>query len=88
MVGDHQTTNAYEYAKSGAAIVIEQANLEPNIFLSQLKKLFTEPSNSTKLSLLGKPEKLNQMSQAAKNFAKPKAARVIAEEILKLAHQT
>ena len=72
VVGDHQTTNAYEYAKSGAAIVIEQANLEPNIFLGQLKKIFSEP------------EKLNQMSQAAKNFAKPKAARAIAEEIIKL----
>jgi len=76
VVGDHQTTNAYEYARTGAAVVIEQANLEPNIFLGQLKKIFSEP------------EKLNQMSQAAKNFAKPKAARVIAEEILKLAHQT
>jgi len=72
VVGDHQTTNAYEYARTGAAVVIEQANLEPNIFLGQLKKIFSEP------------EKLNQMSQAAKNFAKPKAARVIAEEIIKL----
>jgi len=72
VVGDHQTTNAYEYARTGAAVVIEQANLEPNIFLGQLKKIFSEP------------EKLNQMSQAAKNFAKPKAARVIADEIIKL----
>jgi len=85
VVGDHQITNAYEYAKTGAAIVIEQPNLEPNIFLSQLKKLFTEPSNSTKLSLLGKPETLNQMSEAAKKFSKPEAARILAEEILKLA---
>ena len=72
VVGDHQTVNAYEYAKSGAAIIIEQANLEPNIFLNQLKKIFSEPG------------KLAQMSQAARNFAKPEAARVIAEEILKL----
>jgi UDP-N-acetylglucosamine--N-acetylmuramyl-(pentapeptide) pyrophosphoryl-undecaprenol N-acetylglucosamine transferase len=72
VVGDHQTTNAYEYAKSGAAIVIEQANLEPNIFLGQLKKIFSEPG------------KMAQMSQAAKNFSKPGAARTIAEEILKL----
>ena len=72
VVGEHQTSNAYEYAKTGSAIVIEQANLEPNIFLSQLKKIFTEP------------EKLSQMSQAAKNFSKPEAARIIAEEILKL----
>ncbi len=72
VVGDHQISNAYEYAKSGAAIVIEQANLEPNIFLSQLKKIFSEP------------EKMTQMSQAARSFAKPEAAKTIAEEILKL----
>lgn len=72
VVGDHQITNAYEYAKTGAAIVIEQPNLEPNIFLSQLKKLFTQP------------ETLNQMSEVAKKFSKPEAARILAEEILKL----
>jgi len=37
------------------------------------------------LSLLGKPETLNQMSEAAKKFSKPEAARILAEEILKLA---
>ncbi len=72
VAGEHQTANAYEYAKTGAAIVIEQPNLEPNIFLSQLKKMFSEP------------EKLKQMSAAAKSFSKPDAAKMIAEEILKL----
>jgi len=72
VVGDHQITNAYEYAKTGAAIVIEQPNLEPNIFLGQLKRLLSDPA------------KLKQMSDAAKNFSKPQAARIIAEEILKL----
>jgi len=84
VVGEHQIANTYEYAKTGAAIVIEQANLEPNIFLSQLKKIFSEPRNSTELSSRGEPGKMAQMSQAAKNFAKPEAARIIAEEILKL----
>ncbi len=73
VAGEHQIANAYEYAKSGAAIVIEQANLEPNIFLGQIKKIFSDPQN------------MAQMSQAAKSFAKPEAAKVIAEEILKLA---
>ena len=72
VVGAHQIKNAYEYAKNGAAIIIEQENLKPDIFLFQLKKLFSEP------------EKLNQMSQAAKSFSKPEAARIIAEEIIKL----
>jgi len=73
VVGEHQIINAYEYAKTGAAIVIEQPNLELNIFLNQLKKIFSNP------------EKLNQMSEAAKKFFKPDAARILAEEILKLA---
>jgi UDP-N-acetylglucosamine--N-acetylmuramyl-(pentapeptide) pyrophosphoryl-undecaprenol N-acetylglucosamine transferase len=85
VVGNHQISNAYEYAKTAAAIVIEEPNLKHNIFLAQLKKLFSEPRNSTELSLRGEPETLKQMSEAAKKFSKPEAARVIAEEILKLA---
>lgn len=72
VVGAHQIKNAYEYAKTGGAIIIEQENFKPDIFLFQLKKLFSEPG------------KLNQMSQAAKSFSKPEAARIIAEEIIKL----
>ncbi len=72
VVGGHQVSNAYEYARSGAGIVIEEPNLEPNLFLSQLKKLFSEP------------EKLKRMSEAARKFAKPGAARALAQEILNL----
>ncbi len=72
VAGEHQISNAYEYAKTGAAIVIEEPNLKPNIFLTQLKKIFSEP------------EKIAQMSEAAKKFSKPQAAKIIAEEILKL----
>ena len=35
---DHQRVDAYEFAKNGAAIVIEEANLVPGIFFAQLKK--------------------------------------------------
>ncbi|MEK7555485.1 MAG: UDP-N-acetylglucosamine--N-acetylmuramyl-(pentapeptide) pyrophosphoryl-undecaprenol N-acetylglucosamine transferase [Patescibacteria group bacterium] len=70
--GNHQTVNAYEYAKTGAAIVIEEDNLKPSIFLTQLKKIFSEP------------ERFKSMSEAALKFAKPDAAKVIAEEILRL----
>jgi UDP-N-acetylglucosamine--N-acetylmuramyl-(pentapeptide) pyrophosphoryl-undecaprenol N-acetylglucosamine transferase len=71
VVGPHQIRNAYAYAKDGAALIIEENNLKPNIFLSQLKKLF------------GEPEKLKLMSEAAKKFSRPDAAGVIAEEIVK-----
>lgn len=73
IVGDHQVKNAYEYAKTGAAVVVEQDNLKLNIFMTQLKKIFSDPG------------KLNQMSQAAKSFSKPEAAGIIAEETIKLA---
>jgi len=69
---DHQKANAYEYGKTGAAVVIEEANFKPSIFIGQAKKILTDP------------ESQNKMSQAAKNFAKPEAAQKIAEEILKL----
>ncbi len=70
---DHQTVNAYEYANTGAAIVIEEDNLKSNIFMVQLKKIFNESG------------KLKLMSEAALKFAKPDAAKIISEEIIKLA---
>lgn len=67
---DHQKANAYEYGKTGAAVVMEESNFKPSIFISQAKKILTDP------------ESQNKMSQAAKNFAEPEAAQKIAEEIL------
>lgn len=70
--GDHQLVNAYEYSQTGAAIVIEQDNLKPNIFLTQLNKIINDQNL------------INKMSEAAKGFAKPDAGRKIAEEIIGL----
>ena len=67
---DHQKQNAYEYAKNGAAIVVEEQNLKPNIFSELI------------LQLLDDEQKLAKMSKAAQAFAKPKAAYNIAEYIL------
>ncbi|MEK7624648.1 MAG: UDP-N-acetylglucosamine--N-acetylmuramyl-(pentapeptide) pyrophosphoryl-undecaprenol N-acetylglucosamine transferase [Patescibacteria group bacterium] len=72
VVGEHQIINAYEYAKTGAAVVIEESNFKSSIVLDQARKILTNP------------ELQNKMSQAAKNFAKPEAAKKIAEEILKI----
>jgi len=70
---DHQGANAYEYAETGAAVVIEEENFTINIVLDQIK------------NILGSEERMRMMREAAKNFSKPNAARVIAEEILRLA---
>jgi len=70
---NHQRENAWEYAKIGAAEVIEEANLAPHIFLSEIK------------NIMKNNEKKEKMSVSAKNFSKPEAARKIAEEIINMA---
>ncbi len=70
---DHQRLNAYEFAKTGAAKVIEETNLLPGIFLSEIR------------DTLKNKELLGRMSLASGNFFKPQAAEVLAEEILKFA---
>jgi len=67
---DHQRANAYSYAKSGAAIVLEKENFTPHIVLSKIKEL------------LSHEDILRTMEVAAKNFSKPNAAKEIAEEII------
>lgn len=69
---NHQRANAYEFAKSGAAIVIEEANLGPGIFLTQVRTLF----KNTELR--------NKMSEAARKFFKPEATEVIVKELLRI----
>ncbi|MBI2013708.1 MAG: glycosyltransferase [Candidatus Colwellbacteria bacterium] len=69
--GDHQRQNAYEYAKSGGAVVLEEENLLPNLFISALKEI------------LENSEKYTTMSEAAKNYHKQKeAAPAIAKMML------
>jgi len=69
---DHQRQNAYEYAQTGAAIVVEEGNLTRNILAVQIQKILED----------GKQWQI--MAAAAKNFARPEAAKIIAAEVLKL----
>lgn len=73
--GDHQMRNAYEYAKSGAAVVIEEANLTPYILIDQLKKICFDSAHRS------------AMEEAAQKFAKPDAAAAIARELIHMARQ-
>ncbi len=70
---DHQLKNAEEFAKFGATVIIEQMNLTPHLFQSEI------------FSLLNNPNLLKKMSEDAKKFAHPDAARLIAQEILNIA---
>lgn len=65
-----QRTNAYTYARTGAAIVMEQENLTQHVFLSEIDRVLQDaPLRKT-------------MCEAAAKFGKPDAARKIAEEIV------
>lgn len=69
---NHQRNNAYEYAETGAAEVLEESNLVEHLFLNSVERLITNK------------EKLGEMGEKAKNFYKPEAATVLAKELLNL----
>ncbi len=71
--GDHQRANAFSYARAGACEVVEEQNLTANILTTEVRRI------------LGNPEIREKLSQSAKNFDKPDAAKKVAEEILKIA---
>ncbi|OGZ05056.1 MAG: hypothetical protein A2762_02430, partial [Candidatus Lloydbacteria bacterium RIFCSPHIGHO2_01_FULL_54_11] len=70
---DHQRENAYSYARTGAATVIEEQNLKPELFLSIVS------------SIMESREKQESMAVGAKSFAKTDAAEKIARAVLAIA---
>jgi len=68
--GDHQTKNAFAYARTGAATVIEQNNLSAHMLLGEAERI------------IGNPAITEKMSTAAKTFARGDAARTIARALL------
>jgi UDP-N-acetylglucosamine--N-acetylmuramyl-(pentapeptide) pyrophosphoryl-undecaprenol N-acetylglucosamine transferase len=71
--GDHQRKNAFNYARSGAATVVEEVNLSPHLLLSEIDALMDDSVRREK------------MSQNAKAFYKDDASEKIAREILNIA---
>lgn len=68
-ISHDQRTNAYAYARTGAASVLEEGNMTPNILISEVRRL-------------NDPAVAAQMVAHAEGFANPQAARLIAEELL------
>ncbi|MBI2640133.1 MAG: UDP-N-acetylglucosamine--N-acetylmuramyl-(pentapeptide) pyrophosphoryl-undecaprenol N-acetylglucosamine transferase [Candidatus Sungbacteria bacterium] len=68
----HQRENAYEYARTGAALVIEEANLTPRLLLHEIDIMVADK------------ERMKRMGEAAQRFARIDGTKVIAEEILRL----
>lgn len=69
---DHQRANAYEFAKTGAAIVIEEPNLLPGIFVNQIRDLIQNRAQ------------LMKMGEASSKFFNPQASDLIAKELADL----
>lgn len=67
---DHQRKNAYAYAASGAATVIDEANLGDDILVSEIE------------SIMDDADTYRSMATAAAEFSRLDAAEVIADEIL------
>lgn len=70
---DHQTKNAFIYARSGACVVIEQNNLTPGLLISEIERI------------VGNPEISRAMSEKARGFARVDASQAIAQALLDIA---
>jgi UDP-N-acetylglucosamine--N-acetylmuramyl-(pentapeptide) pyrophosphoryl-undecaprenol N-acetylglucosamine transferase len=68
-----QTKNAFAYARSGAAVVIEQNNLTPGLLISEIERILSNEDAKRK------------MSAAARSFARVDAAKTIATALLDIA---
>ncbi len=72
-VSHDQRTNAYAYAHTGAAVVLEEANLTPHVLVSEAKRISSDKALS------------QSMGEKGATFMPADAARLIAEEALRIA---
>ena len=70
-VDDHQIKNGERLREAGAAVVVQEKDLD--IFVAKLS------------DILRAPEKLTQMAQAARSVAKPEATKKVADCVLEIA---
>ncbi|MDB5194080.1 MAG: UDP-N-acetylglucosamine--N-acetylmuramyl-(pentapeptide) pyrophosphoryl-UDP N-acetylglucosamine [Parcubacteria group bacterium] len=72
-VSHDQRSNAFAYARAGAGEVIEEENLTSHVLSAEIERLVTNQGAR------------EAMKTAAKAFYKPDAAKLVAEEIVKIA---
>ncbi|OIO51509.1 hypothetical protein CO131_00880 [Candidatus Kaiserbacteria bacterium CG_4_9_14_3_um_filter_50_16] len=72
-VSHDQRTNAYTYARTGAAVVIEDENLAPHLLISEIQRILHDPELS------------KRMVASSAGFADPDAANILAGEIFAIA---
>lgn len=71
--GNHQIKNAYNYARDGACVVIEENNLSEKLLIFEINRIYDDESIK------------EEMKQGAQKFAVPDAAKKIAEEVMGIA---
>ncbi len=72
-ISHDQTENAFSYARAGAATVLEQHNLTPHLLVAEIDRIMGEKNLHA------------SMSEAAKLFARPEAAKKIASILIETA---
>jgi UDP-N-acetylglucosamine--N-acetylmuramyl-(pentapeptide) pyrophosphoryl-undecaprenol N-acetylglucosamine transferase len=77
-VSHDQRTNAYAYAHTGAAIVLEEENMTPHVLLSEVRRLTSDLALARSMGAKGSA------------FGNPNAAKIIAQELIAigLSHTT
>jgi len=71
--GDHQRKNAYNYARSGSCVVVEEDNLQPNLLMSEISRILDDK------------KVYDEMVKSASKFSTPAASEKIAKEIVEIA---
>ena len=69
VVSHDQRSNAYAYARTGAAIVLEEENMTPHVLVSEVRRIMDDPALA------------QSMGEKGSQFGNPNAARIIAEEL-------
>lgn len=72
-VSHDQTENAFSYARAGGASVLEQKNLTPHLLIAEINRIVEDEALCAK------------MKEAARNFARPDAAKKVGEIIIETA---
>ncbi len=71
-ISHDQKKNAFAYARSGAATVIEQGNLTPHLLVSEITRILSNTQLCT------------SMSASARGFARADAAGLVADALLNI----
>jgi UDP-N-acetylglucosamine--N-acetylmuramyl-(pentapeptide) pyrophosphoryl-undecaprenol N-acetylglucosamine transferase len=71
-VSHDQRSNAYAYAHTGAAVVLEESNMTPHILMSEIHRISTDPALAA------------SMGEKGIAFGTDNAAKILADELLSI----